>query len=278
MLKKVVFILDDENAIDKIEDLTDELTSYGITFSIISAAGKQTDANDQDDVLYITDNPLYYKKLRENALPVIVYMHDGNREMNFPYAEYLIENIEEIEYESLQLGYLRLTGQPWTVLETDRCIIRETTVEDVDSFYEIYKEPAITKYMENLYEDRAEEIEYIKDYIKKVYSFYGYGMWTVLEKNEQKVIGRAGITWREGYDIPELGFVIAVPYQQKGYAFEVCRAIIKYGHEELGFNSMQVLIMEGNEISKALCRKLGFVQHEKIEINGAWYERMIFHR
>ena len=270
MLKKVVFILDNEKAIDDIEGLVDELTFYGVSVSI------QECIDDADaGALYITDNPTIYNQLSGNGFPVIVYMHDGNREMDFSYAEYLIEDIGEIEYESLKLGYMRLTGQPWTILETDRCIIRESTVADVDSFYEIYSEPSITKYMENLYRDRDEEVEYIKDYIKKVYSFYGYGMWTVLEKNSQKVIGRAGISWREGYDIPELGFVIAVPFQRQGYAYEVCQAILKYGHEELGFNSFQVLIMDGNEISKALCEKLGFAYEENVELEGAIYCRMI---
>ncbi|MCH5248691.1 MAG: GNAT family N-acetyltransferase [Lachnospiraceae bacterium] len=293
MLKKVIFILDDEKSIYDIENLVDELALYGITVSIIGRPlryqNKSKILSDQEivnkctrtediDTLYITDNPLYHNQLKSEGLPVIVYLHEGNRDKTFSYAEYAIEDIGEIEYESLKLGYLRLTGQPWTILETDRCIIRESTVDDVDSFYEIYKEPSITRYMENLYGDRAEEVAYIKDYIKKVYSFYGYGMWTVLEKRSLKVIGRAGISWREGYDIPELGFVIAVPFQRKGYAYEVCQAIIKYGHEELGFNSFQVLIMEGNEISMALCRKLGFVQYEKVEIDNVEYERMIFHQ
>ena len=290
MLKKVIFILDDEKSIYDIENLVDELALYGITVSIIGKPLRyqyidetlynqeivnKCTRTESIDTLYITDNPVYHNQLKLKGLPVIVYLHEGNRDKTFSYAKYAIEDIREIEYESLKLGYLRLTGQPWTILETDRCTIRESTVDDVDSFYEIYSEPSITKYMENLYVDRDEEVEYIKDYIKKVYSFYGYGMWTVLEKSSQTVIGRAGISWREGYDIPELGFVIAVPFQGQGYAYEVCQAIIKYGHKELGFNSFQVLIMEGNEISKALCRKLGFVQYEKVEIDGTWYDRMV---
>ena len=303
MLKKVVFILDDERAIDEIEDLADELASYGVTVCIIGMSLRNgincRDCRDsihfmhekvlfnqgnsqgytetkEDGILYITDNPDIHKRLADNKFPVIIYMHDGNRDKNFSYAEYAIENISEIEYESLKLGYLRLTGQPWTILETDRCIIRESTISDVDSFYEIYKEPSITKYMENLYADKDEEIEYIKDYIKKVYAFYGYGMWTIIDKASHAVIGRAGISWREGCDIPELGFVIAVPFQRQGYAYEVCKAIIRYGQEELGFSVMQALIMEGNEISKSLCMKLGFVYDENVEIDGVWYNRMVF--
>lgn len=268
MLKKVVFILEDEKAISDIENLVDELTAYGVTVCI-------TDSLCISDCLYITDSPSINKCLSEHHLPVIVYIHENNRHLNFPDAKYIIEDISEIEYDSLNLGYLRLTGKPWPILETKRLTVRESMIDDVDSFYDIYKDPSITLYMEDLYKDKNEEIAYIQEYIEKVYSFYGYGMWSVIEKNSGKIIGRAGISWREGYDIPELGFVIAVPYQRQGYAYEVCSAILEYGRGELSFDSFQALVMEGNEASKALCTKLGFVFVQKVEIDGKTYDRMV---
>ena len=36
-------------------------------------------------------------------------------------------------------------------------------------------------------------------------------------KEEGKLIGRAGISMREGFDIPEIGYMIAGPYRGKGY-------------------------------------------------------------
>ena len=153
-------------------------------------------------------------------------------------------------------------------------MIRESVIEDVDSFYEIYKDPSITEYMEDLYADRDEEAAYLRDYIKRVYGFYGYGMWTVLERKSGQVIGRAGISLREGSDIPELGFVIGVPWQRQGYAYEVCQAILAYGREELYFTHFQTLVMKGNEKSKKLCEKLGFIFEEDVEIDGVVYERM----
>lgn len=129
--------------------------------------------------------------------------------------------------------------------------------------------------MEGLYADKQAETAYIQDYIKNIYRFYGYGMWTVLEKTDGKVIGRAGINWREGYDIPELGFVIGVPWQRQGYACEVCQAILAYGKEELGFTDFQALIMTGNEKSRTLCEKLGFVYQETVEVDRREYMRLI---
>ncbi len=75
--------------------------------------------------------------------------------------------------------------------------------------------------------------------------------------------------------MPELGFVIALPYQGKGYAYEVCHAILEYGQKELGFTRYQVLIMEGNVKSEQLCRKLGFMDDSVVLMDGRKYKRML---
>ena len=267
MLKRAVFILKKENAAQEMQALVNDLKAHHVEVY-------QTETVDSEGTLYITDCALCQKKLHAEKLPVIVYLHEENREEDFSHAEYAIENLKEIEYQSLELAYLRLTGQPWMITETKRCLIRETIPEDVDSFYEIYKEPSITEYMEDLYADRDEEIAYIRDYMKNVYGFYGYGMWTVIEKESGEIIGRAGISLRDGCDIPELGFVIGVPWQRQGYAYEVCRAVLAYGREELDFRQFQALIMKGNEKSKRLCEKLGFTFWEDVEIDSIVHERM----
>lgn len=212
----------------------------------------------RQDTLYITDSSKQYDIWRKGGSYVLPYRHHGNQEMTFDGAEYLIERLEEIDYEVVDMAYRRLAGIPWEILRTERCIVRETVEEDVDSLYDIYKDPTVTEYMEKLYENREQEVAYIRDYRRKMYGFYGYGIWTVLRRKDGQVIGRAGISWREEFDVPELGFVIGVPWQRQGYAYEVCSAILRYAWKDIGFKQIQALVMEHNEKSSALCRKLGF--------------------
>ncbi len=221
--------------------------------------------------LYITDSEAAYRVLRQHGRYVLAYRHEENQGASFAGGLYVIEKIEEVDYEIVDMAYRRLAGLPWEILTTKRCIIRETIEADTDSFYSIYAGPDITKYMEDLYADKDEEIAYIRDYREKVYAFYGYGMWSVLTK-EGTVIGRAGINWREGFDLPELGFVIGVPWQRQGYAYEVCSAILAYADAELGFSQVQALVMEGNDKSAALCRKLGLQWEEKVILEDGVYD------
>ena len=281
----------EENILQKIilhgeNNLPDELRAHGTEISIAASRdilgnmSMQTKADTfihdetEKETLYITDSESAYHTLRRQGRYVLPYRHENTGDSDFTGALYVIEQIEEIGYDTIDMAYRRLAGLPWEILITERCIIRETTESDVDSFYEIYAEPEITKYMENLYDDREEEIAYIKDYREKIYGFYGYGMWTVLTK-DSTVIGRAGISWREGFHFPELGFVIGVPWQRQGYAYEVCSAILTYARKELGMTEIQALVMEGNDKSKALCGKLGFQYLERITIEGKRYAKMI---
>ena len=284
MLTKVVLSVQ-QNILPALQYLSADLKTHGvdtvitvdcdISNIVCTEAGAFSFDEEDKATLYITDSEAAYRTLRQQGKYVLPYRHEGNSDAGFAGALYVIEQIDEIDYDTVDMAYRRLAGLPWDILTTKRCIIRETTVEDVDNFYQIYAEPEITKYMEDLYADRDEEIAYIRDYQKKVYGFYGYGMWTVQMK-DGTVIGRAGISWREGFELPELGFVIGVLWQRQGYAYEVCSAILAYARKELGFTKIQALVMKGNDRSECLCRKLGFQYMEDVIVEGDIYRQMIY--
>lgn len=287
MLHKVIFALREYEDIDwqvRLRALEADLRRHNIDYAfknIITndSSGVKEDIRTEyvnpEQILFVSDLTVICSELTDKGYYVLPYRHAYNREEIFESNRYfyIAEQLEEMDYESLDMAYRRLAGLPWTIITTKRCVIRETTTDDVDAFYQIYKEAAITEYMEDLYSDRNEEIAYIQDYIKKVYHFYGYGMWTVVEKKNGQIIGRAGISWQEGFDLPELGFVIGVPWQRKGYAYEVCTAILRYAKEELGMERVQALVMKGNEKSAGLCEKLGLVCEDEVCLEGIMYLR-----
>lgn len=134
------------------------------------------------------------------------------------------------------------------------------TVSDIDDLYEIYSGKGITDYMEGLYSDKKEEEEFTIKYIENMYKFYEYGIWLVCLKENDKIIGRAGLSNREvdGENEIELGYVVGVPYQGKGYAYEACVGICEYAKDSLGVESLVCFIQKGNTPSCKLAEKLGF--------------------
>lgn len=221
----------------------------------------------------ITDCEEWARKLRAAGVPVAVYLHPGNEDQNLSDFLYAVEDPEDIDMDYMEKACRRLLGLPWEILETGRCLVRETTVEDVEAFYEIYRHPAITEFMEDLYPEKEQEREYIRQYIDQVYTFWEFGVWTVVEKESGAVIGRAGFSYREGFEEPELGFIIGVPWQRRGYAEEVCRAILDYGRDILGFGMVQAFVRQGNIASMHLCNRLGFHNEGMVSIEGKEHYR-----
>lgn len=168
------------------------------------------------------------------------------------------EGFEEIGLDFLTHVYERHHGLPWTILETERCVVKEFSMEYLDDLFELYSGEGMTDYMEPLY-SYEEERAYQEAYIKHMYGFYGYGMWIVCDRMTGKLIGRAGVEHREELDGEmELGYAIGVPYQRQGYATEVCRAILTYVREVLLQESICCMIEEGNEVSECFAKKLDF--------------------
>lgn len=207
--------------------------------------------------VYVVDDSHRAKELVEAGEAVLVFLHAGNRDQDFHFCKYACEDASELDAAYLDKVYRRYRGLPVEILRTKRCIVRETTVEDVDQFYQIYEEPCITEYMDGLYENPEDEREYARAYIENAYGFYDFGIWTVLDLASNEVIGRAGICYREGYEDPELGFVIAKEFQGKGLATEVCRAILTYAKEEFEFERVLAFVQPGNDASVRVCEKLG---------------------
>lgn len=229
------------------------------------------------ETLFITDHEKICTQLLEENASVLVWLHEGNKEQNLGQVPYAVENLEELNYTYLEKIYQRFHGIPWNITETKRCRVREMKVEDLDALYQIYESPAITRYMENLYEDRKKEEEYTRSYIKHAYTFWGFGTWILERKEDNRIIGRVGFNLRDGYDNPELGFVIGEEYQRQGYAYEACKAILAVGKEEYEFDKVQALVKEENMASVELCKKLGFVLEEKIMEQGEEYLLFLYY-
>lgn len=249
MLKRICFLVDDKIELPVYQDqdvLVERKEKNALPAEYLN-----------DETLFICDKSTTAKHLREKGQNVVALLTDENRDEDFTFCKFAIMDAGFCEFEFFEGIWKRFMGLPWNILETERCLVRETTVEDVDDFYRLYKDEEITRYMEPLFEKREEEIEYTKSYIKNIYEFYGFGMWTIVEKTSGNVIGRAGVSYREGYELPELGFMIGKEFWRQGYAYEVCRAILDYMYENYEMEQIYIFIEPQNSPSIHLAKKLG---------------------
>ena len=226
-------------------------------------------------VLYLTDDLTLAKALRSEGKAVLPVRTAENRTDDFCGFSYAVEEPEQLPERYLCRMYERLKGLPWEIVRTKRCIVREMIPEDAAAFFRLYEDASVARFMKDLRDTVEAQEAYIEDYQKSMYGFYEFGVWTILEKESGEVIGKAGFSLREGFDEPELGYLIGEKWQGRGLAKEVCEAILAYGFDEPGFDRVQILTEEENTASVALAKSLGATETLPVTVGAQKLRRFV---
>lgn len=164
------------------------------------------------------------------------------------------------------------------LIETERLILREFTINDADAVYEFNSNPEVQKYTGDELIDSLERAkELILNISLKEYKNYGYGRWAVVYKTDNKVIGFAGLKYLPELDETDIGFRFLPQYWGKGIATEASKEVVKYGFENLGLESIIGIAMPKNIGSCKVLEKLGFHLYRIDEYEGdggnyRWYK------
>jgi len=87
---------------------------------------------------------------------------------------------------------------------------------------------------------------------------HGFGVWAVIEKSTQTMIGQTGLQRLPNTDKIELVTYTAKRVWRHGYAYEACMASLRYGFETLRAEEILAVVKKGNVAATALMKKLGF--------------------
>ena len=221
---------------------------------------------DRDAVVWLSDEKEEIERLEAAGQCCVYVITEQNREKAAPKTRWCLEldsGQDDLDAQWLYRVWQRHEGLPWEIARTKRLILREMTEADLDALYEIQSGEDDSPFLEPLFEDRDRQLAQIRDEIRYQYGFYEFGIWIVELAESHTVIGRAGLQLRDGYEEPELGFVIAPAYRGHGYAQEACEAVLQDAREELFFETIRSVVHRDNEKSLRLCKKLGFIVDNK---------------
>jgi RimJ/RimL family protein N-acetyltransferase len=96
----------------------------------------------------------------------------------------------------------------------------------------------------------------------------GFGMWHILHKADDRMIGACGFIFREGWDEPELAWNIHDGYEGKSYAFEAATDARAHGAKHFDLNGVISYIDPVNLRSIALAKRLGATFERKGSLLG----------
>lgn len=166
----------------------------------------------------------------------------------------------ELDPEFEKRDALRKAGIPVEIARTDQLLIRETIDSDISELYRIGTDQAVRKYIAPMQPTLEEEIVYTKAYVRHMYAFYDFGLWTVLEKDaygQERVIGRAGLfpSERLAGQI-EMGYMIAPECQGNGYGKEAAEIVLRYAFNVLDLEEVHLFAEKENKASVKLAETL----------------------
>ncbi len=200
----------------------------------------------------------HINRMKDRGIAVIGYERTDDDRLQ---CDYVVQDLAAIDEMFLEEVFCRFQKLPLTVLKTERTIIREFAMCDFDAMYHLYQEPHMTDFMDGLLSEEQERACQ-KAYIETGYRFYGYGMWVVIHRENNRLIGRAGVENTElcDPDEVELGYAISVSFQKAGYATEVCRAIAALCFDRFEMKHIIARVSPQNIPSVKVLQKLGFTK------------------
>lgn len=198
------------------------------------------------------------------ALHSVPVCDDQKDSSSYSY-KYVFEYSDEITLEALEIAYCHAVDKPAVIGMTERLIIREIGLDDLDDYRRIvrlYPEVLIDRTLSEL---SPEEFKYRHEaYIKYSYHFLGYGIYGIFPRDTElkpvsgcskvsKMIGIAGI---DGTVTPQLSYALLPEYRGMGIAFEACDRILEYAESSLELKNINLFIHEENTASILLAEKL----------------------
>ena len=143
-----------------------------------------------------------------------------------------------------------------TILQTDRFILREMTVEDAKDTFELNSDPEVLKYTGDIpFKDITEARSFLKSYDS--YQKYGFGRWAIISKKSNNYLGWCGLKYDPQIDEYDIGFRLFKKYWNKGIATETAKACIKFGFEHFNIKTIVGRAMIENSASIQVLKKIG---------------------
>lgn len=148
-------------------------------------------------------------------------------------------------------------------LETPRLLVRDYRESDLDDVAEILADPAVFWWVKEPF--TREQARLWLDEEMSFAARDGTGRRAVVLRQTEKVIGGAGLVWRDlagGREV-ELGYHLHHGYWGQGYATEAGAACLEHARA-LGLRRVISLIYTNNPRSEAVARRLGMSPQQEL--------------
>ncbi|MGN1343835.1 MAG: GNAT family N-acetyltransferase [Traorella sp.] len=143
------------------------------------------------------------------------------------------------------------------IIETQRLYLREIRQSDFDSLCDILQDKETMYAYEGPFSNQ--EVQDWLDKQLKRYQKDHFGLWAVILKDNEEMIGQCGLTlqpWKSE-EVLEIGYLFNRNYWHQGYAIEASKACKEYAFEVLKANEVCSIIRDSNIASQNVAIRNG---------------------
>lgn len=200
------------------------------------------------------DEPLILQALKE------YYVRTNNNDKAAEYKQKL---------ESATGGSYKFKILVRSVLETNRLLIKPTSLEDAEFVLELMNTDGWIRFIGDRNVHTIEDAKnYISEKMLPQLEEYGFGNNTLIRKSDKLKIGSCGMYLRPGMEGADIGFALLPKFYGQGYAYEASKALLDYSVETLKLPLIQAITTKENVDSQTLITKLGMKFIEVRDISG----------
>jgi ribosomal-protein-alanine N-acetyltransferase len=165
------------------------------------------------------------------------------------------------------------------LLESERLMLREFLISDVDDVYEIYSKKEVYLYTNSDIDLSSNCVDIEKEQVTEFVESWKIDddliCWGIELKAEKKVIGRVylyGLVGNDeaGYRV-DIGYSLSPNYWGKNYMTEAVNLVVNYGFDSLRIVRFQAEIIPENIASIKVCERAGFRNEGTLQ-NYSFYD------
>jgi RimJ/RimL family protein N-acetyltransferase len=159
-------------------------------------------------------------------------------------------------------------------LETERLRLRGHRAEDLKACAEMWRDPAVVKFIGGRVFTREEVWARLLRYAG-MWVMTGHGFWAVEEKASGRLVGEVGVMEARrdiepGFEgEPEVGWALIPAAQGKGYASEAVAAVLAWADRHVDAPKQVCIISPENTPSIRVAEKFGFRERTRTTYHGS---------
>ena len=146
-------------------------------------------------------------------------------------------------------------------LETDRLILRQLTVDDLEDVFAYASDPLVARYVTWEPHRSLDDSRFYIDLVLAKYRAGEVASWGLIHRRDRRLIGTGGFQWwNQTHASAEIGYVLARAYWGRGLMTEAVREFIRFGFDEMDLNRIEACHDTANPASGRVMEKAGMTR------------------